>query len=129
MIYKYAFYVNDTVDPTRSYSKFDGYLPGAFMKFGYAATVEAESDFDALERLFEIFNINHPADYRMQSMSCGDVVVLYKETGAVAYALNSEITGKLIGVEGGWQKLDAFDPAGDPSKGWMDYEGYKRSRT
>jgi len=37
-------------------------------------TEEAKDDYDLLNRLFEIFNLNHPEGYRAHSMSVSDVV-------------------------------------------------------
>lgn len=35
---------------------------------------KVENDFNVLEKLFEIFNINHPHDFRDRSMSVSDIV-------------------------------------------------------
>ncbi|MBR3293777.1 MAG: DNA primase, partial [Oscillospiraceae bacterium] len=38
-----------------------------------------------LERLYEIFNLNHPKDYRGRSLSMSDVVELYDDTSRKYY--------------------------------------------
>lgn len=46
----------------------------------YKQTYEGEIDGDdtiqILEKLFEIFNINHPKDFRGHSLSVSDIVIL-----------------------------------------------------
>ena len=37
-------------------------------------TEEAKDDYDLLNHLFEIFNLNHPEGYRAHSMSVSDVI-------------------------------------------------------
>lgn len=66
-----------------------------------------------LENLFEMFNINHPADYKDRSMSVGDVVVLIDCGVETAYSCD--------GI--GWTKLDSFDPTIRNSD-WTTYEEY-----
>ena len=41
-----------------------------------AGIVEADTPAEACEKLFEIYNINHPADYERRSMSVSDIVKL-----------------------------------------------------
>ena len=41
-----------------------------------AGIVEADTPAEACEKLFEIYNINHPADYEGRSMSISDIVKL-----------------------------------------------------
>lgn len=38
-----------------------------------------------LERLFQIFNIDHPADYKGRSLSVSDIVILDGDSGAQCY--------------------------------------------
>ena len=42
----------------------------------YAGTVEGEGDLTALEALYKLFNLHHPADFYSYSMSMADVVML-----------------------------------------------------
>ena len=42
----------------------------------YARTIEADTVDDALNKLWKIFNINHPADYKGRSLSMSDVVMI-----------------------------------------------------
>jgi hypothetical protein len=42
----------------------------------YTGNVDASDDLQALEDLFMIFNVAHPAGYRGRSLSSGDVVEL-----------------------------------------------------
>ena len=59
----------------------------------YEGDIVPETDpISTLERLFEIFNINHPADFRGHSLSVSDVV----ELDGVKYYCDSH----------GWVKLD-----------------------
>ena len=46
----------------------------------YCGSVEAKSEFNALENLFEIFNLRHPNDYKGRSLSVSDVVVINNKT-------------------------------------------------
>lgn len=48
----------------------DGYV------YADAGIVEADTPAEACEKLFEIYNINHPADYEGRSMSVSDIVKL-----------------------------------------------------
>lgn len=41
-----------------------------------AGIIEADTPAEACEKLFEIYNINHPADYEGRSMSVSDIVKL-----------------------------------------------------
>jgi len=74
--FSYEFFVNNTFDPTRGYAMSDGYKPGAIMKKVYEGDVDGKDHNDALNKLYTMFNIEHPADYRNRSMSVGDVVML-----------------------------------------------------
>ena len=91
---KYLFFVNTQTD------FFSGYREGDTLELAYAGEVEPDSELaahmretqegrerfeerGACNRLFETFNIGHPADYRNRSMSVGDVIVLNNKT---AYA-------------------------------------------
>lgn len=42
----------------------------------YEGELEGSSNYAVLEKLFEIFNINHPKDFRGHSLSVSDIVVL-----------------------------------------------------
>lgn len=77
MTFAYTFFLNVTFDPSREYTSFsDGYKPGAIMKNVYTGEVEASNHLSACGKLFETFNIDHPADYSNRSMSVGDVIML-----------------------------------------------------
>jgi hypothetical protein len=59
----------------------------------YEGEIELETDpILTLEKLFEIFNINHPADFRGHSLSVSDVV----ELDGIKYYCDSQ----------GWVKLN-----------------------
>lgn len=49
--------------------------PAGYM-YADAGIVEADTPQEACEKLFEIYNINHPADYEGRSMSVSDIVKL-----------------------------------------------------
>lgn len=38
--------------------------------------LQADTDYEYLEKIFEIFNIDHPDDYKASSLSVSDIVVL-----------------------------------------------------
>lgn len=42
----------------------------------YSGTIEEQSNFHALHRLYFIFNLNHPVDYKGRSLSVSDIVEL-----------------------------------------------------
>jgi hypothetical protein len=42
----------------------------------YSGTIEAASEIDALEKLYEIFNMSHPPGFKGRSLSVGDIVRL-----------------------------------------------------
>jgi hypothetical protein len=71
---KYQFFVNVESDEYGRNVGFSGYHQSHALQLAYSGEVES-IDTAALERLFEQFNIDHPADYRNRSMSVGDVVV------------------------------------------------------
>jgi hypothetical protein len=77
---QYRFYVNVEKDEQGRHVGFFGYKQGHALELAYTGEVEAISDSDALNQLFETFNINHPANYRNRSMSVGDAVVLIDES-------------------------------------------------
>jgi hypothetical protein len=99
---RYEIWTNETNDPAREYFGFDGYRPGAHMKLAYSNLIASNPDAHdaALERLFEKFNIDQPADYKAHSLSVGDVVVLIDSGVRTAYACESC----------GWKALLVFDP-------------------
>lgn len=74
--YRYEILLNETLDPSREYSHFDGYRDGAHLENVYQGTISAISTRSAANKLFEIFNIDHPSDYQNRSLSVGDVIAL-----------------------------------------------------
>ncbi len=42
----------------------------------YEGEIEGDDTIQILEKLFEIFNINHPKDFRGHSLSVSDIVIL-----------------------------------------------------
>lgn len=46
----------------------------------YKGKIEADNVNHALNKLWEIFNINHPADYRARSLSMSDLVIINNVT-------------------------------------------------
>lgn len=111
--FSYEFYVNNTFDPTREYSNFDGYKPGAFMKKVYEGEVDGKDHNDALNKLFTMFNIEHPEDYRNRSMSVGDVVMLTNGVTVRYFAVASfgftEIGDPALAPKvNGWVSMDTY---------------------
>lgn len=45
-------------------------------KVVYEGEIEGNSNYACLEKLFEIFNIRHPEDFRGHSLSVSDIVIL-----------------------------------------------------
>ena len=78
---KYQIWTNETISLDREYMASDGYRPGAHMKLAYTGDVPKGDPEAVLERLFEKFNIDHPADYHAHSLSVGDVIVLVSPRG------------------------------------------------
>lgn len=99
----YELYTNETVDPTRAYVGFDGYVPGAHMQLSYSGQMHEDfvDPVKALHQIFYMFNMQHPADYKAHSLSVGDVVVIIE--GGVRTAFACDMVG--------WKRLDSFDPA------------------
>ena len=52
-------------------------------------TEEAKDDYDLLNRLFEIFNLNHPEGYRAHSISVSDVIRIDDENEIRYYYCDS----------------------------------------
>lgn len=113
--FSYEFFLNVTFDPTRAYVNFDGYRPGALLEKAYSGEVDAADPKAACERLFEMFNIDHPADYKNRSMSVGDVVMVTDGVVVLYFACES-VGFKAIG-----------DPAlQPPMKGVCTVETYRK---
>jgi hypothetical protein len=121
MTFQYRLYLNETIDITREYCSYDGYVPGAHMKLAYAGEVTvADGDGKrqyALESLFETFNINQPKDYKDRSLSVGDVVVLNDGTNDIVYGC--------MGV--GWERVAGWVPT-TKNPNWIDRDEYLRRR-
>jgi len=83
---KYMFFVNIQQDEAGRPLGFFGYRQGHALELGYESEIDATSEAEARDRLFEKFNIAHPSDYRNRSMSVGDVIVF---DGNRAYACES----------------------------------------
>ena len=89
MTYSYDFFLNETFDPTRAYSNFDGYRPGVILDKAYSGEVDAATPEAACEALFAKFNCEHPADYKNRSMSVGDVLMLTDGVRVLYFACES----------------------------------------
>jgi hypothetical protein len=103
---RYKIWTNESSDPTREYMPFsDGYRPEAVMQLAYKG--ELHEDFSthgaALEQIFYIFNMQHPADYKAHSLSVGDVVVLIDPGNEERDAYACEPCG--------WKRLTSFNPS------------------
>jgi hypothetical protein len=87
-------YLNRETDEVgRGVGMMDGYQCGHKMENVYTMPLWGmEDDAAALDKAFEIFNINHPSDYKQRSLSVGDVVVLDR---TLAYSCES-VGWKLI---------------------------------
>jgi hypothetical protein len=79
----YQYYWNSQEDAQGRYiGMMDGFKLGDKLTLAYEGTVSVPSDAGDLEiseKLFEIFNIDRPDDYRGPSMSIGSVVILNNE--------------------------------------------------
>ena len=64
----------------------------------YYSHINGDSTGSVLEKLFEIFNINHPEDFKGHSLSVSDIVVLFNDDGCT------------------WHYCDTF--------GWKDITAY-----
>lgn len=51
----------------------------------YEIELDDELDVIILEKLFELFNINHPKDYRCRSMSVSDIVRIERNGNFIWY--------------------------------------------
>lgn len=87
--FAYDFYHNNTFHPTQRYCHFDGYVPGAFLDKVYSGEVDGVTPKAACEKLYVMFNTEHPADYKLRSMSVGDVLML--TDGVCVYWFSLEI--------------------------------------
>jgi hypothetical protein len=115
MTFSYEFFVNVTFDPTRAYINFDGYRPGALLEKAYTGEIDAADAKAACEKLFEKFNMDHPADYKNRSMSVGDVLMLTDGLRVLYFACESV----------GWKAIG--DPAlQPPMKGVCTVETYRK---
>ena len=47
--------------------------------YGDKVTAYNEDDYKVLEELFEMFNVNHPEDYKARSLSVSDVVAIVRK--------------------------------------------------
>ncbi len=102
---RFRFYTNETIDPTRNYFNFDGFVVGAIMQLAYSGLLHpnftSDNPVQALEQLLYDFNMNFPSDYTDRPMGVGDVIVLIDCGVETAYACAGF----------GWTKLDSFDPS------------------
>lgn len=74
---KVEFLLNEELFAEASHKlPFTGYEKGDRLTKVYEFELEGDSDLKIAEKAFEIFNIDHPADYRNRSMCTGDVVVI-----------------------------------------------------
>lgn len=82
----YAFYHNDVF--------IRGYEPGDVLTLMSAGTIDVEVDNvkEALEKLFDRYNIDFPVGYEGRSMSVGDVIVI----GETAWSCENS----------GWKSVD-----------------------
>lgn len=55
----------------------------------YSSTIEEKDIFHALQRLYLIFNLNHPVDYKGRSLSVSDVIEFKTEQLRELYYCNS----------------------------------------
>ncbi len=110
MVFNYTIFSNVTYDPSRDYFASDGYVPGAHMKETYKGTVISDDVMAGLEKLFYIFNCNHPKDFKGHSLSVGDVVAMIDTQG---------ITTNYACASFGWTLLENFDPINKNAQ-WME---------
>jgi len=85
MIFRYAIYqITNTREIDYAFMGLrDGIKPKVLdYNLVYTGQIKEESELHALEKLFEIFNINHPKDYRGRSLSISDVIAI---NGATYY--------------------------------------------
>lgn len=61
----------------------------------YYSHIDAETEIEALNKLFEKFNIDHPIDFTGHSMSVSDVICLIRNDGCDWYYCDSF----------GWEKI------------------------
>lgn len=50
-------------------------------KYVYGGCVDGDTDIQALEKLYVMFNVNHPSDFKGHSLSVSDVIVLTNDKG------------------------------------------------
>lgn len=82
----YRLYLNEQVDAKGRNIGWFGYEPGHTMELAYTGIVPTDADeTKTLERIWCIFNIQHPVDYRRRSMCVGDVIVLIDGPNYAAY--------------------------------------------
>lgn len=71
----FRIYLNRAQDLFRRFGSDGGYHVGDPLGFVHeGAVITDESEAALLEKIFEIYNIAHPVDYRERSLSVGDVV-------------------------------------------------------
>ena len=67
----------------------------------YTDSIDGEDPVAVLENLYEMFNINHPEDFKGHSLSMSDIVVLFDDNGCKWYYCDSfgwrDITADLRG--------------------------------
>ena len=112
----YRILLNEAKDPEgRHIAPCDGYKPEHPLVQSYSGTMlmvgkhdnTKQDELGICETLFEMFNINHPKDYRNRSMCVGDVVVIEFDTdNVVAYACD-RFGFKMIEVPAGMTSLTA----------------------
>ena len=73
----------------------------------YVGAVNKATD---LEKIFEVFNLNHPKDFLCASLSVGDVIAIHKESELKAYFVNSVGFSELPDFFGGVGPLTSKCP-------------------
>lgn len=67
----------------------------------YTDSIDGEDPIAVLENLYEMFNINHPDDFKGHSLSMSDIIVLFDDNGCKWYYCDSfgwrDITADLRG--------------------------------
>jgi hypothetical protein len=79
----YRVFLNET-----RLSRFCELQHGAYLRLAYAAQLAVEpeeDDMSILNRLFELFNIRHPENYRNRSLSVADVVTVFRRADDCTY--------------------------------------------
>jgi len=80
----YRIFLNDT-----HLSRFCQLEPGADLRLAYAAQFEVQphdDDLCILNRVFQMFNIEHPCNYMNRSLSVADVVTIFRRGDDCTYS-------------------------------------------